>query len=122
MPSRASSTLRVPRGAAAVAAALVLAAALGALLTVALLQWRQARARAPLTAGAAPARAPLPPAPPPASGAYLHKRSSCFSCERQAAPGAEWAAQPSKCFSCERQLQGAGGDAPFRASRSWHTA
>lgn len=64
---------------------------------------------------------------------YMHKRSSCFSCERQAR-GSEWSVQPSKCFSCERQMvaaaaaAAAAGDegraavAPFLASRSWHTA
>ncbi len=56
--------------------------------------------------------------PPPS--AYMHKRSSCFSCERALPAGEEWRGQPSKCFSCERQMAQAGGDAPFMASRTWH--
>jgi hypothetical protein len=56
--------------------------------------------------------------PPPPTADYLHKRSSCFSCEHAFPEGEEWRGQPSKCFSCERQMA-ADGD-PFRASRTWH--
>ena len=52
---------------------------------------------------------------------HLHKRSSCYSCERQLPPEARWAAQPSKCFSCERQLvREHGAEAGFFASRTFH--
>lgn len=55
---------------------------------------------------------------------HLHKRSSCYSCERQFQAQDKWMAQPSKCFSCERQMQQVAHlnqNAPFYASRSWHT-
>jgi hypothetical protein len=48
---------------------------------------------------------------------YMHKRSSCYSCEKGFPPGEEWRGQPSKCFSCEADLAARGGD-PFAASRT----
>ena len=55
------------------------------------------------------------------ASSHLHKRSSCYSCERAFPAGQEWRGQPSKCFSCEAEMARTGGD-PFLASRTWHHA